>query len=175
MVYRLLTNNSLGEGKVKESISHLVVLLEVLADIEQPDVENIHEIFANLAYSYKDLQHPIWDKALKFITLAIEKRDSKKLDRRNYPIYEINRMLCNINLKKIDNIESDFEWIWSFREGRNCLMASPPILFPNFYEWIADHHMKNMTEWLNQHVDKKDDWFNMFSSEEFKQKIKREL
>lgn len=179
--FKLLTSNQIESIKIKENISHLSVPLEVLADIEQSDKNSqyLHEIFANLAYVHKDLQYPNWSKALKFINLAIESREKKQLERKHYVHYEINRMLCNINMKKSDEeIKNEFDLIWHLHEGRYCLMTSPPVLFPNFYEWLSEHKIENIREWLRQNFDKRDDWLDMFSSEnfkEFKEKITKNL
>ncbi len=177
MVHKLLERHETEEIKIKANISCLVAPLEVLVEIEQNSKNSqcTHEIFINLAYAYKDSRHPLWDRALKFIDLAIKDRDSRNIDRRFYVNYEINRILCNIFLKNYNFIDNDFEWIWSFNDGRDHVMTVPPVLFPDFYDWMANNKMNNITEWLRQHPDKQDEWFKMFSLDQFKEKIRRNL
>lgn len=183
MVHKLLQLKIEEEkSSIRTKIAHLAILLESIAEIEQKKCDQnltyLHEIFINIAYVYKDSHAPDWDRALKFIKLAIEKRNNGEFDRRFYVDYEINRMLCNINLQKCGSekcgdINNDFNWIWSFEDGRNRIMNVPPMIFPNFYEWMAKYKMKNITEWLVQHPDKQDDWFNMFDSEKFKENVRK--
>lgn len=172
LVFKLFDNCNAPEKQlfsIKKEFERFIPLLEEIIDKERSLDEKeknlyLHYHYASLAYLYKDINKPDWEKTIKYINKAIELHD-KKYKQENIPeTYMLNQLLCLINMNNTSEINLCFEKLWQLPGGRYEIVRSNPVITPGLHSWMLKFHpekIKEQFQYNNYSVYKKN-WIELF-------------
>lgn len=162
--------------KIKEGLLFFVPLIQAIITVEEDSQKPInrkyiHFHYASLAYLYKDIAEPRWDKAFEYIKKAINSFKTANDEVSLLPIYNLNLLLCHINLIPLmkegvfdTNCTSQgkqhheqalavFNGLLEGKgEGIEMIATSKEVLAPNLHGWVSMYKSHEMKKYIKTHT-----------------------